>query len=250
MALIEQAHLDTLGPGHSDWHRQVHEQLGERLRAPSEFPCTFSQNAFKRKLICYSFVEQSDEAGLAASAADLRQYTSLSRQWNGSINTARPLVVAFSLQAARFDTLEQYHAFGWQVLQAWHGLDLEDWPNGVARDPHEPFWSMCFDSMQLFVNMSVPLHRARRSRNLGDHLLFIVNPRERFDIVAGNTPEGRAMRTHIRQRVEHYDGLAHCHQLGSYQAGEIEWWQYGIVEENRERSDRCPFHVLTARQEA
>lgn len=171
----------------------------------------------------------------------LSEYVALSRTWDGNVNTARPLVVAFSKECIHTERLEDYHRFGWRVIQFWHERDSSPWPKEVALDPYLPFWSMCHSGMQLFVNMSCPAHQRRMSRNLGDHFVFVVNPRERFDYVAGNNPEGRRMRSHIRERIEAYDGLAHCSQLGSYEAGEIEWRQYGIVEENRSRTDRCPF---------
>lgn len=168
----------------------------------------------------------------------------LSREWDGRLSTAHPLVVPFSTEAAPRTSLEGYHTAAWRMLQYWHELDPDPWPDEVARDPHVPYWSMCFAGMQLFVNVSNPAHSVRRSRNLGEHMLFIVNPRERFDLVAGCTPEGRRVRRCIRARIESYDGVGHCLQLGSYAAGEIEWWQYGIIEENHPRDDRCPFSVL------
>ncbi len=241
MALVEQSAFRNPGFPLKDWHRRVYAQLDERLHQPSAFPCTFSQNAYRRELVQFSFVETFDKAGIDAFTSDILAYTTEARTWDGQVNTAKPLIVAFSLKVAQFDTLEAYHAFGWSALQKLHENDPEDWPADVSHNPHEPFWSMCFDRMQLFVNMSAPLHKVRKSRNLGDHLLFIVNPRERFDIVAGNTPVGRNVRANIRRRVEAYDGVPHCHQLGSYQAGEIEWWQYGIIEENADRTDQCPF---------
>jgi N-omega-hydroxy-L-arginine synthase len=217
-------------------------QLSARLNPPSEFPCLFSQNAFRRELLLFSFVETLSQDDLRQAAKDLSDYIAICRQWDGSLSSAQPLIMAFSPEAAPSVSLEEYHQIGWKVLQFWHDGDPSPWPNEVARDAHSPFWSMCYDGMQLFVNMSNPAHRVRKSRNLGDYFLFIINPRERFDIVAGDTDEGRKVRSRIRDRIEKYDGISHCLQLGSYEAGEIEWWQYGIIEENKERHDRCPFH--------
>jgi len=84
-----------------------------------------------------------------------------------------------------------------------------------ATDPMAPYWSMCFAGMQLFINFSSPAHRQRKSRNLGRHFLFIVNPRERFDIVAGDTPEGNRVRQVIRDRAEAYDGIPHAPSGGN-----------------------------------
>lgn len=243
MTIIPQeqlAHGDYRGP---QWHERVYENLYDRLGRNSDFPCLFSQNAFRRELIRFAFVEDASDGSIDRLAADLASYVELSRDWDGSLATAYPLIVAFSHEAIADKSLEEYHAFGWRILQALHRRDRSDWPDDVAKDPHSPFWSMCFAGMQLFVNMSHPAHWERLSRNLGDHLVFVINPRERFDVVAGDTPAGRKVRQNIRERIAVYDGKTHARQLGSYVAGDIEWWQYGLIEENRPRVDKCPFVV-------
>lgn len=227
------------------WHREVATDLAERLTPPSDFPCTFSQNAFRRGLVDFIFVERRDEPGRAALRADLLDYIAEAVTWDGQVNTARPLVVAFSRDAARAETVERYHAIGWQVLQDWLDHDPAPWPANVATDPHAPYWSMCFGGIQLFVNFSSPAHVRRRSRNLGRHFLFVVNPRERFDVVAGDNPEGKRVRQVIRDRAEAYDGIPHAPELGMYQKGELEWWQYGVSDDNAPRTDRCPVKMRT-----
>ena len=241
MVLIQQADLAAETYAGAPWHRTVYFDLSIRLHKGSEFPCLFSQNAFARELLLFHFVETGQPASMKDLSRALQRYVDLSRGWDGKVSTACPLIVAFSKETIQADNVENYHAFAWSVLQCLHEQDRAPWPETVATDPHQPFWSMCFGGMQIFVNVSNSAHVARKSRNLGEHLLFVVNPRERFDIVAGNTPEGRGVRRRIRARIERYDGMAHCPQLGSYEAGEIEWWQYGIIEENGERTDRCPF---------
>lgn len=223
------------------WHRDVLADVGARLTPPSAFPCTFSQNAWRRQLVNFVFVEDAAPQSLGACRQALAEYVSESRRWDGRVNSARPLIVAFSGEAVSAQGLAAEQAFGWRVLQDWHDHDPAGWPEDVATDPHEPFWSMCFDGMQLFVNMSCPSHSARKSRNLGRHLLFIVNPRERFDIVAGDTLAGRKVRSNIRQRCVDYDGQDHAPELGSYMAGEIEWRQYALSDVNGQMADECPF---------
>ena len=243
MSVIAQNDLVAEGYSGPGWHREVAADLAARLTPPSGFPCTFSQNAFRRGLVDLIFVERLDEAGRVQLRADMLAYIAAARGWDGLVNTARPLVVAFSRAAASADTLAGYHALGWQVLQDWHDHDPAPWPEVVAREPNAPYWAMCFGGLQLFVNFSAPAHERRRSRNLGRHFLFIVNPRERFDIVAGDTPEGNRVRQVIRDRAEAYDGLPHAPELGSFQKGEIEWWQYGISDDNAPRQDRCPLKM-------
>lgn len=245
MSLITQLELTAPAYAGPVWHKTVLETLDDKLAKSAAFPCTFSQNAFARQLVRFIFLDAIDPPALTAAARQLEEYVKLSRTWDGRLSTAHPLVVAFSTEAVPPTmTVEEYHACAWKVLQFWHEIDPHPWPEDVGTDPHQPYWSMCFAGMQVFVNVSNPGHISRRSRNLGAHMLFIVNPRERFDIVAGNTPEGRKVRAQIRSRIESYDNLGHCLQLGSYAAGEIEWWQYGIIEENRERADRCPFQFV------
>lgn len=243
MTLIAQNSLTADGYDGPAWYGQVAADLAARLTPPSAFPCTFSQNAFRRGLVDFIFVEALDDEGRARLRADMLAYIATARQWDGQVNTARPLVVAFSRDAASADTVEDYHAIGWQVLQDWHDHDPEPWPEGVATDPHAPYWSMCFGGIQLFVNFSSPAHLERKSRNLGAHFLFIINPRERFDVVAGDTPEGMRVRQVIRDRAEAYDGIPHAPELGMYQKGELEWWQYGVMDDNTPRTDRCPLKM-------
>ena len=236
--LLTQADIGTSSP---DWHRSVFQGLADRLGPQSGFPCPFSRNAFKNGLLRFAFVENTSDSSYRHLGRALAEYVELSRDWNGDINTAYPLLVAFSQEAAAAQTVEEYHEFGWTVLQKLHEIDPAPWPEGVGADPDSPFWSMCFNGMPLFCNMSHPAHRIRKSRNLGEHFIFVINPRERFDDVAGDTPSGRKLRAAIRGRIAAYDQSEHCLQLGTYGSGAVEWQQYGIIEESAERTERCPF---------
>lgn len=222
------------------WHRNVLEDLEKRV-GNQEFPCIFSKNAFKKNLMKFLFVENLGDAGVQYLGEGLKEYVEISRDWNGRIDTAYPLVVAFSLDAVIAQSVEEYHAYGWGILQALHQIDPEPWPEDVSPDPNSTTWSMCFNGMPLFCNMSNPAHQVRQSRNLGRHFILVINPRERFDVFAGDTPRGRKTRTNIRKRIEAYDGVPHAAQLGWYGEGALEWWQYGLIEENIERTDECPF---------
>lgn len=236
--LISQMRIREEG---KDWHRVVFSDIESRLGDNPGFPCVFSKNAFQKGLLRFIFVDSIDREGIQHLAEGLTEYVEISNGWNGSLNTAYPLIVAFSLDAIKAQSVDDYHTFGWKVLQKLHEVDPAPWPTGVGKDPDSPSWSMCFNGMPIFCNMSHPAHRVRQSRNLGKHFLFIINPRERFDVVAGDSPSGRKTRSNIRNRILHYDGISHCPQLASYGAGGIEWWQYDIAEDNIERADKCPF---------
>ncbi|MFJ6721563.1 YqcI/YcgG family protein [Streptomyces sp. NPDC091259] len=240
--LISQTQVLEGGGG---WHRAALDEIASRLAGP-DFPCVFSRNAFRKRLLRFAFVESADGDGFRHLAQALIEYVELSRDWDGQLDTAYPLLVMFSKEAVTARTVEEYHAFGWQVLQELHHLDPAPWPTDVGDDPDSASWSMCFDGMPLFCNMSNPAHRNRRSRNLGEHFVIVINPRERFDVFAGETPSGRKVRANIRNRIHRYDGMRHSPQLGSYGVGALEWLQYGLIEENAERKGVCPFRPQTA----
>jgi FPC/CPF motif-containing protein YcgG len=235
--LIDQTQISGDGRG---WVRAVFDDIESRLLDPS-FPCVFSKNAFRKQILKFIFVEDAGSGGILHLGEGLKEYVELSRKWDGRLDSACPLVVAFSPDAVDARSVDDYHTFGWKVLQALHEIDPASWPEEVGKDPDSDSWSMCFNGMPLFCNMSSPAHRVRRSRNLGDHFILVINPRERFDVFAGDTPSGRKVRSNIRKRIGRYDGTSHSWQLGSYGDGALEWRQYGLVEENVERTDKCPF---------
>jgi FPC/CPF motif-containing protein YcgG len=222
------------------WHRSAFGDLSFRLNDP-DFPCVFSRNAFRKGIVNFIFVDSVDEKGLKRLAEGLTRYVDVANRWDGRLDTASPLVVAFAANAVQARTVEDYHAFGWRILNDLHDLDPAPWPDGVPTEPDSPGWSMCFNGMPLFCNMSTPAHRKRRSRNLGAHFVIVINPRERFDIFAGDTPSGRKVRRNIRDRIDGYDGVPHSPHLSSYGSGALEWLQYSLTEAADERADRCPF---------
>lgn len=242
--LVSQAHVSERGEG---WHRLAFEEIASRLVGP-DFPCVFSRNAFRKQLLRFVFVADGGSDGIRHLAQGLTEYVELARTWDGRLDTAYPLVVAFSPEAVTADSVEDHHAFGWHVLQELHRVDPAPWPEDVERRPDSASWSMCFNGMPLFCNMSSPAHRVRRSRNLGGHFVLVINPRERFDVFAGDTPSGRKVRANIRNRIHRYDGIQHSPQLGSYGVGALEWLQYGLIEENKARTDTCPFEPRTAEE--
>lgn len=246
MALIPQSEIESLP--FQDWRYQTASDVLAILAQPTSFPCFFSQNAHKRRLIQFAFVPRNDRLAHLEAMADVLSYVDRAQRWDGDIATAEPLVMQFEPGSHDRDSIEAYHELGWHILQLWHDNDPAAWPEGVSRTPNSPFWTMCLGGMQLFVNMSCPAHRIRKSRNLGRALTFVINPRERFDIVAGDDPKGRRIRQQIRSRIIAYDGIEHCPTLGSFEAGEIEWWQYGLPEENRLPENGCPFQMRIAPQ--
>lgn len=238
VALVSQGQVEE---GAKRWHLDVLGDIEARL-SDVNFPCIFSRNAYRKQLLKFIFVENISADGIRHLGDGLTEYVDISNSWDGRLDTSYPLIAAFSPEIIDdVQPVDDYHALGWRILQMLHAIDPMPWPDNVAKDPESDSWSMCFNGMSLFCNMSGPGHRFRRSRNLGRHFTLVINPRERFDIFAGDNPSGRNVRTNMRRRVERYDGAAHSWQLGTYGAGALEWQQYGLLEQNADRTDKCPF---------
>jgi hypothetical protein len=135
-----------------DWQRIVLRDVESRLGDDPDFPCIFSKNAFRKKLLVFIFVDDIDAGGMRHLAAGLSEYIEISRKWDGSLSTAYPLVVAFSHEAIKAQSVADYDAFGWKVLQKLHERDPAPWPENVGKDPNLPSCSMCFNSMPIFCN--------------------------------------------------------------------------------------------------
>ena len=109
--LLDYTHISEVG---KDWHRAVYDDLESRLNRDSLFPCVFSKNAFRKQLLKFIFVENVDPSGIQGLAEGLTEYVETSKLWEGGIDTAYPLLVAFSLAAISAETIKDYHAFGWE----------------------------------------------------------------------------------------------------------------------------------------
>lgn len=142
--LISQAQICE---SEKDWHRDVFRDIETRLAGGNDFPCVFSRNAFRKQLLKFIFVETIDARGIQHLADGLKDYVEMSRVWDNSLDTAYPLVVAFSLNATDAQSVEEHHVFGWNVLQKLHEVDPAPWPEEVGKDPNSNTWSMCFNGM-------------------------------------------------------------------------------------------------------
>ncbi|HHC30200.1 MAG TPA: YqcI/YcgG family protein, partial [Rhodobacterales bacterium] len=81
MSMITQNDLAADRYGGPGWHQDVLHDLADRLTPPSAFPCTFSQNAFRRGLVEFVFVDRLDAGGLSQLRADLGHYIAAAALW-------------------------------------------------------------------------------------------------------------------------------------------------------------------------
>lgn len=207
------------------------------------FPCTFGTVALRKGDLLVTFVETQVDADLRAAVFDrLVEYTTRVRALDPVSASLKPLAILLTPPVG-VETLEQYFTHGWTLLQWLHEHDPEPWPERVPRDPDDAAWSFCFAGVPLFVNFKTPLHHQRRSRRLAGAYLLLIQTRDGFDLVAGDTPAGRRARQTIRRKLAVYDPIAPYPELGHYGSPDNrEWKQYFVPDDNLPIAARCPFH--------
>ncbi|MEJ2633119.1 MAG: YqcI/YcgG family protein [Acidihalobacter sp.] len=208
------------------------------------FPCPFGKRAMRNQQVWFGFVDCSTGNAYSELVDILQRYTKLYKASLHPHNLYFPLLISVR-SPAEVKTLEDYNNFGWALLQHLHNLDEEPWPEKTPKNPDDSLWSFAFNGMQLFVNISTPMHITRVSRNFGPNLALVINPRENFDYVAGNTPAGNKVRQKIRERLRDYDGIEVCRNLGTYGVeSNLEWKQYAIPDADYSVAlSKCPIHI-------
>lgn len=226
------------------WVTHSVTQIASRFEQQTgpEFPCVFAQNAYQRGNILFLPVPYQSDVGtyqFSALAEGLKTYLKSEADWDGSVNTTRPLLVLFE-PVPHLSATKDYEKTFIDALQYLIDHDSVPWVNGTPKQPEQEYWSMCFEGQQLFINVSHPNNVNRRSRNLCDAMVLVINPRERFDIVAGVHKKGYSVREKIRQNIDRYDLISHSPLLGHYQAGGLEWPQYMLPDHNDAPPMKCP----------
>ena len=221
------------------WQRSALDGFAERVGGDS-FPCLFGRKAWAGDSVNFVFAECDYAGEFDDVLVVLTDYTNFVKNTHLNDRLFSPLVIFFEVSRLACTCL---HELGWQVLNWVHGMDPAPWPTDVAKDPDHHNWCFCFNGVQLFVNMSTPEHQVLRSRNLGDYLTFVINPRENFDAVASiQSRSGRLVRDNIRKRVADYNGGSVPEELGFFgDEKNREWRQYQLEEDNMPRPEKCPF---------
>jgi FPC/CPF motif-containing protein YcgG len=226
----------------TDWRIAAYRELTATL-AREYFPCPFAQKSLQLRSQWFVFLESLEPDELERLRVSLLDYLHVSQTAEGKRRLLLPLVVLVRPEEL-LRPLAEYHQRGWAALQYLHDHDVSAWPADVPQAPEHHLWSFCFGGVQLFVNFSSPGHEERRSRNLGSSMAFVINPRKNFDVVAGNDPEGDAVRRRVRARIAAYDGRHHAEDLGTYgDPNNREWRQYAAAEPSAPLPASCPLHL-------
>jgi FPC/CPF motif-containing protein YcgG len=233
-----------------DWAGAAFRQLTGAV-ADELFPCLFARRASYLQSGWFAFVESVEtEAGREAVRRAVLAYYGVLERSPPERTLLMPLVIVVK-PCSPVLSLPEYRAQAWGLFQHLHDHDSEPWPAGVPAEPDRGDWSFCFGGRQLFSNVSAPAHHVHRSRNLGDSLVFAMQPRTNFDRVGGNNKKGRAVRAEIRRRVERYEGRPAAAHLGFYGTPENREWMQMTPMDTEDEPDyprTCPFR-FNARDE-
>ncbi len=250
--LLDQSTAFSIAPDNPNfrWAQSILRQFQSRFESiddqNTKFPCVFAQNAYKKsniKFLLIPFDHQKEQYRYDIFLNGIAIYLKNSVEWNGDINTADPLLTVFE-PTDKICSTQDYQAVFSESLQYLIDHDNHDWVGGIPKDPSKDYWTMCFGGTQIFINVSHPNNKKRLSRNLCDALVLVINPRERFDIVAGSNKKGHLIREQIRKNIDEYDLIPRSPYLGHYQDGELEWPQYMLPDDNESMPMACPlqFH--------
>jgi uncharacterized protein len=134
----------------------------------------------------------------------------------------------------------------WSVLQYLHDHDDLPWPDGLAPNPDDPGWEFCFHGTAMFVFNAVPTHLVRRSRNLGNAMVLLFQPRNVFSGIEGGTPTGTVVRRRIRDSLKSWESSGVHPAMGDFgDPSNLEWRQYVIRDDDSEMYPVCPFQPRT-----
>lgn len=230
------------------WVAEVYTSFKGKV-SDKHFPCPFAIEAQKKGKLLYAFAQSTEaDIDLFHIHAALLEYLK-HVQGIPPVKAAMTVLILFIKVEKDQLSIEAYHQKTWRILEFLHDHDPSLWPKTVPTDPNDPAWAFCFAGTALFINMNTPANRARQSRNLGPVLTLVIQPRDGFDVIAGDTPKGRRIRAVIRERVAAYDSIAPSPELGTYgDPSKHEWKQYGLLDTNDPVRTQCPFHSNIAMQ--
>jgi len=222
-------------PVKEGWKLEAYEQYRARLNAP-EYPCFFGQSGEARGEMLYSFIA---EGGLNELVDNMRQFVSLI----GAPPHERSSLIAFFEPDASIANHISFVARFWQILQFLHDHDRDP---ATEKTPGHPLWEFAFERCEMFVVGASPTYKQRRIRNLGPGVVLVFQPRVLFIDPATSQPIAASVRQRIHKRMMAYDGMAVHPDVGFYgNAGNREWKQYALSDDNEPAPGACPFQART-----
>ncbi|MEA5470452.1 YqcI/YcgG family protein [Spirulina sp. 06S082] len=191
-----------------DWVHKSYEAFIETIHQDN-FPCFFGTLAEQKRMIRYAIApslttSESFDHILEAVYSYLEEERNLTANEINENSLLLSLAIFFPLEAEEY-SLEQYAKQIYDFLNELHRRDRFPWPEEIPTDPNDSEWRYCLGGRSLFVNISTPANRKRRSRNLAPGLIAVINPDDVFERVWKRW--GEDPRHNIYKRMEKYDRI-------------------------------------------
>ena len=220
-----------------NWLLKAYRQWSS-IVSDNQFPCHFGVKAEREGHLRYTYCENHDFSTIPYT---LTEFLKLSKE-NPSIRHALVLFVQPEHQTLDF---HYYNTYMWNILSYLHGHDDIDWPEDIPLDPHDSNWEFVFNGEPIFVSGNAPFYKNRTTRNLGDCLILIFQPRRIFSDLSVATPHGKKAVEAIRKKVENIENIPYHPDLGSYEdTTKREWKQYLITDDMNSATGECPFRKI------
>lgn len=229
-------HLEELHP----WQQSAfHHFSSVMCDEEHPYPCVPGKQGFLTDTLRFGFAEdpENDEAAIKLAYL-LKQYGQISRETGNYAS----LVVFFNSTELEGDhnSVESYEKIFWTMLNRVHDLDDKEWPENIAKDPHDHTWEFCFDGEAYFAFCATPAHTVRKSRHF-PYFMLAFQPRWVFDEINSSTTFGQKLKKVIRKRLVEYDEMEPHPSLKWYgQKDNYEWKQYYLSDDDSSLS-KCPF---------
>ncbi len=222
----------------SEWVRDAVRRFTARmLDQEQRFPCIFGVDAVRRDTLRLAAIPAGEERTDRLAAA-LRSFLPDCRELGN-----RTSMVALFEPDPRLNSVEDYEAHFWSLLQGLHDRDRSEWPADIATSTDSPEWEFSFHGEPMFVVANTPAHVRRLSRYF-EYFAVTFQPRFVFEGLEETTEQGVRSRRIIRGRLSEYDTSPPAASLGSFGApGNREWGQYFLDDSDSglEPAAACPF---------
>lgn len=228
-------------PAENNWRTDYQAEF-ERLACADEYPCIYVKQAYEKNHLTFHYVDD------AFRATDRQQALEAFKHYVADVLATpeeRTAAMKILLIVINSDHLEDSHeALAWDLLNEFVRHDDIPWPAHLTKDPEDADWAYCFQGQRIFVNISSPEHRLRRSRNLGRHLVLVLQLRDGIDCIAPPDSKGDVIRSFIRKRIDAYDTVPVAPDLATHGQGENrDWKQFWLGDRETVMQGKCPFHV-------
>lgn len=225
---------DSLGEGPVPaWLGAAYGEFRRNVTDPG-YPCYFGTRA---ELAGHLYYTYADHVACAQLPASILKFLELKRA-SPHFDTNLAIFLAPETQACSHD---DYRARLWHLLQHLHDHDPVAWPATFASEPGDVLWEFAFGGEQFFVFCASPSYHRRRSRNLGDCQVLMLQPRSSFTVVE-RSANGAAARARVRERIARWDDIGAHPDLGTFgDPASREWKQYFLPDDMTMTTGRCPF---------